>query len=231
MSNLATLKAAGKFEQLQGIIAGFALGANATNDVLQIIESDGVKGPKVMKKIGELQRSNQLKPGLWKEIVEFTKTVGETTQQVPASAGQGEVKVSEATQEAPASATGVELKLSEKEEEKLRARLLKEEQNLRARLAEKAKKHRERMLAKLEKRGQRSKPKIEEAAEVKAAREAMAPIKEQIKTLRESIKVHLKVIKDWKAAQPKKEKKPKKVKPPKEGEAAAAPAAEAQPSA
>jgi len=228
MSFMKKLSGAGLDVELESILQDFVVDANdekSLADLKKIIDKAGLKAPKTMKLVGEFQRNQKLKPGLYKELValnnrlesggseakneepEATPTPQEETV---ANTEEAEVETTEETAAEENNDNVVELKqeenFSDKEEEKIRERMKKEEEKMRKRLLDREKKMRERMKTRHEKRAQRQGMKLETLQKINEINEDLKKLREERKAIGEKMKVLREELKEIK---PKRQRKKK----------------------
>lgn len=192
---LEKIKEAGLEEELSSLVANFVDKGSEedVNKLYAAIDANGLKSPDVMKMIGNYQRANVLKPGLYKELVAIHAKIGTDGEKPSAAPAPASTDAATASNEAPTAEGELSeeesQQFTEKQEEKIKERMKKEEAKMRERLLKKEAKIRERLANRAEKRAQRLGMKVEEAKEIQEKKEILAKKREEYKKLREEIKV------------------------------------------
>jgi len=185
----------------------------------QLVDDQGLKNPTVMKRIGELQKTNLLKPGIYKEFVGlFAKLSNGDGGHAPA-APQPQPQPQQESQGQPAPQSAPEgtqtsspvpvppdkqelsedeianYNFSSEQEAMIKQRLEAEEEKIRQRLLAREKKIRENIILGRQQRQVRLGLKAEDAAALNAARDAKKVAQDKIKVLREEIRAQDEIIK------------------------------------
>lgn len=172
----------------------------------QMIDEHGLQDQLTMKKIGELQRAEILKPGLYrifKEIEAKMKNGGSKPQAAEAEVKpESKTEKKEAKPEEPKAEAKVETKaepevesveasddlvISDKELQKIKDKVAAEETKLREKLTKREAELRAKAAKKLTKKGQRLGLKSEEAAKIQNLKQLIVGANDKIKELRTRI--------------------------------------------
>jgi len=197
MSTLDQIKGANLEDEFSGCLMNFLVKGDdeaTKKSLVEAVDKHGLKSPKLMKLIGDLQRASKLKAGLYKELVALNTKLSNGGSPEPAPEEVSEEVKAESTEADPAdsgdspSEDDDEVKFSEKQEQKIKERMQKAEQKMREQLLKKEQKIRERLGMKAEKRAQRLGMKVEEAQEVQEKKEELAKLREEYKLMRERMK-------------------------------------------
>lgn len=170
--------------------------AKGKKALLQMVDEHGLQDQLTMKKIGELQRAEILKPGLYrifKEIEAKMKNGGSKPQ--PAEAPKTEAKPAEAKPvevetpktepvEEEIEASGDDAAIPDKELQKIKDKVAVEEAKLRAKIQKREAELRAKAAKKLASKSQRLGLKSEEAAKIQNLKQLITGANEKIKELR-----------------------------------------------
>lgn len=217
MSNLEKLMEAGLDTDLEALFEKFLVKSDdeKTADSLRsVVDENGLKAPKTMKLIGELQRKKKINPGLYKEFVALQNKLAsapaaegdEPTSEEPEVDEKEKEVAEEKDNVVQLSDAPTDVSLTDKDEEKIKEKMAKIEEKMRERLMAREQKLRERLQNQAAKRAQRQGMKLETLQAIKERKEKIAVLREEIKERREAMKTLREEIKELK---PKREKKKK----------------------
>jgi hypothetical protein len=192
---MQALQAAGLDVELEMHFSEFFLkdDEGAKTALKQLIDQHGLKSNEVMKQVGALQRSETIKPGIYKEFVELQKKLGGNgAAAAPAAAAPAAAPTTPAaTAPAAPAVTQADVEgfaFTAEQEAKIKEQIEKEESKIRERLLKKEQQIRERMVKRQASRAQRLGLKKEEAEKIQSLKAKISANNEQVKKLREENK-------------------------------------------
>jgi len=154
----------------------------------QMIDEHGLQDQLTMKKIGELQRAEILKPGLYRIFKEIEAKMKNGGSKPQAAEVKPEPEVeTKAEPEVESVEASDDLVISDRELQKIKDKVAAEETKLREKLAKREAELRAKAAKKLTKKGQRLGLKSEEAAKIQNLKQLIVGANDKIKELRTRI--------------------------------------------